>query len=72
MMINFTKEDCGRGGEVKSQKYSEWNYNNYFKIVDWRWFEMKTLEKYESGMAPHKFSFDMDSLQYLTCFWEWK
>ena len=23
VMINFTKEFCGRGGEVKFQKYSE-------------------------------------------------
>ena len=28
VMINFTKEACGWGGEVKFQKYSEWNYNN--------------------------------------------
>ena len=41
LMINFTKEACGRGGEVKFQKYSEWNYNNYFGIMDRRWFDMK-------------------------------
>ena len=43
VMINFTKEACGRGGAVKFQKYSERNNNNYFKILDWRWYEMKIL-----------------------------
>ena len=28
LMINFTKEACGRRREVKFQKHSEWNYNN--------------------------------------------
>ena len=28
VMIDFTKEACGWGGEVKLQKCSEWNYNN--------------------------------------------
>ena len=56
-MINFTKEAYGWGGEVKFQRYSEWNYNNYPVIVDQLWFEMKTLENYASGMAPHKFFF---------------
>ena len=69
VMINFTKKACGWGGEVKFQKYSEWNNNNYFKIVYRRWFEMKTLEKYASGMAPHKFLFSLDSLHSLACFW---
>ena len=69
VMINLTKEDCGRGGEVKFQKYSEWNYKNYFRIVERRWFDMKNLENYASGMDPHKFSFDMESLNSLSCFW---
>ena len=30
---------------------------------------MKNLEKYASGMAPHKFLFSLDSLHYLACFW---
>ena len=68
-MINFTKEACGRGGELKFQKYSEWKYNNYFGIVYRGWFEMKTLENYASGMAPHTFSFALDSLHSLACFW---
>ena len=68
-MINFTKEACGRGGEVKFQKYSEWNYKNYLRIVDRRWFDMTNLENYASGMDPHKFSFDMESLHSLSCFW---
>ena len=33
VMINLTKGACDRGGEVKFHNYSEWNYNNYFKIV---------------------------------------
>ena len=37
-IINFTKEACGWSGEVKFQKYSEWNYNNYFEMVDRQWF----------------------------------
>ena len=69
VMINFTKKACGWGGEVKFQKYSEWNNKNYFKIVYRRWFEMKTLEKYTSGMVPHNFSFALDSLNYLEYFW---
>ena len=32
VMINFTKEACGRGGEVKFQKHSEWNFKHYSKI----------------------------------------
>ena len=68
VMINFTKGACGRGREVKFQKYSEWNYNNYYNIVDQWWFEMKILEKYASGMAPHKFSFALDSLHSFACF----
>ena len=51
-MVNFATEACGLDREVKFQKYSEWNYNNYFKIVDRWWFEMKTFEKYASGMYP--------------------
>ena len=69
-MINFTKEAYSRGGEVKSKKYSQWKYNNYFKILDRRWFEMKKLEKYVSGMSQHKFSFALYSLHSLACFWE--
>ena len=46
VMIHFTKKACGWGGEVTFQEYLEWNYNNYFKIVDRQWFEMKFLEKY--------------------------
>ena len=53
-MLNFNDESCGWGREVKFQKYSEWNYNNYFGILDRQWFEMKTLDNYASGMAPHK------------------
>ena len=30
---------------------------------------MKNLDKYASGMAPHKFSFALDSLHSLACFW---
>ena len=52
VMVNFTKEACSRGGGVKFQNYSEWNYNNYFEILDRRWFDMKKLEKYASGMSP--------------------
>ena len=44
-MVKFTTEACGRDREVKFQKYSEWNYNNYFKNVDRWWSEMKTFEK---------------------------
>ena len=55
---------------MKLQKYSEWNYNNYFEIVDRRWSEKKSLDKYTRGMAPHKFYFALDSLHYLACFWE--
>ena len=69
VMINFTKEDCGWGGEAKLQKYSECNYNNYFEIIDRRWFDMKCLEAYSSGMSTHHFSFALDSLHYLACFW---
>ena len=49
-MIFFVKEAYGWGGEVKYQKYTEWYYNNYLKIVDRRWFEMKSLEKYDSDI----------------------
>ena len=69
LMINFTKEACGRGGEVKFLKYSEWNYNNYFGIMERRWFDMKTLEKYAHGMSPHFFLFAMDSLHSLAYLW---
>ena len=69
VMINSTKKACGWYGELKFQKYVEWNYNNYFKIVDHWWFEIETLDKYASGMAPHKFSFHMDSLHSLACLW---
>ena len=54
-MTSFTKESCGRGGEVKFQNYSVWKYKNYFKILDRQWFEMKKLENYSSGMAPQIF-----------------
>ena len=54
---------------MKFQKYSEWNYNIYSGIVDWRCFEMKNLEKSASGMDPHKISFTPESLQSLACFW---
>ena len=37
--------------------------------MDRQWFEMKTLEKYSGGMAPHKFSFALESLHFLDCFW---
>ena len=30
--------------------------------MDRRWFEMKTLEKYAIGIAPHKFTFALNSL----------
>ena len=30
---------------------------------------MKNLDNYASGMAPYKFSFDLDSLNSLACFW---
>ena len=33
---------------------------------------MKTFEKYASGMDPHKFSFVLESLQSLACFWACK
>ena len=36
LMINFTKEACARGEEVKLQKYSECNYNNYLEIMERR------------------------------------
>ena len=60
-MINFIKEACGQVREVKFQKYSEWYYNKYFGIVYQKWFEMKTLEKYSSGMAPQFFRFLSDN-----------
>ena len=60
VMINFTKEACGWVREVKFQKYLEWNYKNYSKIVDRRWFDMNTLEKYAIGMAPHKIYFPLE------------
>ena len=47
---------------MKFQNYSKWKYNNSSKIVDQKWLDMKNLEKYASGMAPHKFSFALDSL----------
>ena len=50
---------------MKLQKYSEWNYNNYFEIVDQRWFETKNLEKCASGMAPQKFTFALESIHSL-------
>ena len=51
------------------QKYSEQNYNNYFEIVDWRWFEIKNMDKYASGMSPQKNKFSLKSLHSLSCFW---
>ena len=72
LMINFTKETCGRGGEVKFKKKLEWNYKNYFQILDWQWFDMKTLKKYASGMDLHKFYLDLNSLNHLACFWAWE
>ena len=51
------------------QKYPEWNYNNYFEILDWRWFEMKFLEKYASGMALNTFSIALGFLHSIACFW---
>ena len=59
VMTNFTKEACGRVEEVKFQKYPEQKYNNYFKCLEWRWFDMKTLDKYTIRMAPQMFSFDL-------------
>ena len=53
VMIDFTKEACVSGREAKLQNYSEWNYNNYFKIVDQQWFEKKHLDKYTSKMSLH-------------------
>ena len=70
VMINFIKEACGWGGEVKFQNYSEWNYNNYFEVVDQRWFEMKFLENYSSGMDLQNKYFALDSLYSLYCFCE--
>ena len=67
-IINFTKGACGWGGVVKFQMYSEWNYKNYLEIVDRRWFETNTLDKYASGMATHKISFAMEPLHKLDCF----
>ena len=43
VVINFTKEACGRGGEGTLQNCSECNYNNYFRILGRRWFDMKTF-----------------------------
>ena len=42
-MINFTKGSCGQGREMRSQNYSEWNYNNYLIVVDRWWFEKKNV-----------------------------
>ena len=69
VVTNFTKESYGRGREVKFQKYSEWNHKNYPNFFDRWWFDMKTLENYASGMAPHKFSFVLDSLHSLAYLW---
>ena len=54
-MKTFTQKACVQGGEVRFQKYSEWNHNNYYGIM-YRWlFELKYFEKYESGMALQMF-----------------
>ena len=68
-MIKFNKESCGWGREVRLHTYPENNYNNYFKLVNRRWFEFKILEKLKSGMDLHKFSFNLDSIHSLACFW---
>ena len=40
--------------------------------MDRRWFEMKKLEKYASEMTLHKFSFALESLHSLACFWAYE
>ena len=69
VMINLSKDACGQGREVKLQNNLERNYKNHFEILKRRWFEMKTLDNFASGMAPHKFSFALDSLLSFDYFW---
>ena len=38
--------------------------------MDQRWFKIKVLDEYASVMAPHNFTFALESLHSLACLWE--
>jgi hypothetical protein len=53
----MTYSAVGRGGEVKFQKYSDWVWLPCFEILDTRWIEIKTLQKYGMGVVADRYSY---------------
>lgn len=59
----------GRGGEVKFNDYSEWQYHPRFQVTDIGWTELKVLEKYSCPMVPDADSYILDFYHALGCYW---
>ena len=72
VMINFTKEACDLCRELNFQNNSEWSHKISLKNLDWRCFDLNFLEKYATGISPHKFYFDLNSIHSLYCFWAYE
>ena len=53
-MLLMAWNAVARGGEVKFNNYSDWTYDSYFKCVDTRWIDIKTVRTYSMAMVPHR------------------
>jgi hypothetical protein len=56
------------GGEVKSNSYTDWMHDPFFKVVDIGWIDIKTVHTYSMAMIPHRFNCRVDFYHAMACF----
>jgi len=52
--IMMTYDSVARGGEVKFQKFSDWSFDYMTYVLDTKWSETKTCDKYAMPRVPDK------------------
>ena len=47
-------DSIARGGKVKFEKFSDWNFDCRTNVLDTKWHKPKTIEKYAMPCIPYK------------------
>ena len=51
--VSLLNDAIGRGGEIRLQNFSHWEWHEHLQLTNAPWTELKTLSRYAMPMVPH-------------------
>ena len=51
--VALLSDAIGRGGEIRLQNFTHWEWHEHLQLTNAPWTELKTLSRYAMGMVPH-------------------